>query len=451
MSNQHLSNRYEELLDELQLQSWQLELLISGFAIFGLFQAIDPLEKELMMAIGNNEDFYKFFIAAIYPALTILLIVLLVHVILRGLWIGALGLRYVSGEINYDELNYSKKFTAHLNKKVGSFDKYISKLENICSTLFAIAFLMAFYFLAYMLVIGFFTLVVNLIEVTGILNKDQQVQFNVASALIYFSLAFFVFIDFLGMGILKKGKLRPKIYFPIYRFFSIITLSFLYRPLVYNFLDQRKTRWVATFILPVYVLGTLLVSAFTKQHSNYISKNSSSSEVYANTNNYEDVINENEELVDFATIPSKVITTPYLHLKIPFTPFKENAIFNRDSSLTPKKDTRGYGFNSKNLNFPGISISLNDDNDLNQQKKYMSVVDQMYEIYIDTLVYDEEFIYTTNKNNRLQFETFLDITELEKGKHVLKIIGPVGNSTLFKEGFKNDTVATIPFWHFKNQ
>jgi len=102
MSNQHLSNRYEELLDELQLQSWQLELLISGFAIFGLFQAIDPLEKELMMAIGNNEDFYKFFIAAIYPALTILLIVLLVHVILRGLWIGALGLRYVSGEINYD-------------------------------------------------------------------------------------------------------------------------------------------------------------------------------------------------------------------------------------------------------------------------------------------------------------------------------------------------------------
>jgi len=141
MSTDHNSSSFKKLLDKLQQESWQLELLISGFAIFGLFQVMDPLQEELTKSIGNNQGVYSFFISAVYPTLTILLLVLLIHVILRGLWIGALGLRYVSNEIDYDELEYSKKFTDHLTKKVGSFDRYISRLENICSTLFAIGYL----------------------------------------------------------------------------------------------------------------------------------------------------------------------------------------------------------------------------------------------------------------------------------------------------------------------
>jgi hypothetical protein len=54
------------------------------------------------------------------------------HVVLRGLWIGALGLRYVSGDIDYEQLKYSPKFTKYLSKKIGSFDKYIATLENYC-------------------------------------------------------------------------------------------------------------------------------------------------------------------------------------------------------------------------------------------------------------------------------------------------------------------------------
>lgn len=449
MNNDHNSEHFKKLLDKLQTESWQLELLISGFAIFGLFQTMDPLQEELIKAISNNEGVYSYFIRTIYPALTILLIVLLVHVILRGVWIGALGLRYVSGDIDYDHLKYSKKFTDHLIKKVGSFDRYISRLENICSTLFAIAFLMIFYFMAYMLVLGFSIIVVNLIELTGLLNKDQQFQFEVVWVLIYFSFALLIFIDFIGMGVLKKGGLRPKIYYPIYRFFSIITLSFLYRPLVYNFLDQKRTKWLATFILPTYLLGSLLVSSFTKQHSNYLSINSDSSAIYANTNNYEDVIDKSEEFADFATIPSKVITTSYLPIRIPYTEFKENAIFNSDSSLTPKKDKRGYGFHAKKVGIPGMSFSFSDDANLVEQKKYLRVFNQMYKIYIDSLMMEKEFVYTTNPDKRFQFETFIDISTFKKGKHLLCIIGPRSDNQLFEEKIKMDTLVTIPFWYFK--
>lgn len=450
MSKDYNSSTFKKLLDKLQQESWQLELLISGFAIFGLFQVMNPLKEELTKAIGNDDFIYSFFIQTIYPALTILLVVLLIHVILRGVWIGALGLRYVSNEIDYDELEYSKKFTEHLTKKVGSFDRYISRLENICSTLFAIAFLMVFYFMAYMLIIGFYTLISNLMEVTGLLSPEQQVVFNVYWGFIYFSFALLIFIDFLGMGILKKGNLRPKIYFPVYRFFSIITLSFLYRPLVYNFLDQKKTKWLATFILPTYLLVSFLLSSFTKKHSNYLIPNADSSAIHANTSNYEDTINKREDLIDFATIPSKVITTSYLPIKIPFTTFKENAVFKQDSLLAPLKDERGYGFNAGKMSIPGLTFSVNKNNKIEEQKKYLNVVNKMYQIVIDTTAVEKDFIYTTNSNGRLQFETFIDISSLKNGKHLLYIIGPQGNNQLFKKNIKIDTLVTIPFWRFKD-
>ena len=43
MSKDHKNSAFKELLDRLQQESWQLELLISGFAIFGLFSALEPI------------------------------------------------------------------------------------------------------------------------------------------------------------------------------------------------------------------------------------------------------------------------------------------------------------------------------------------------------------------------------------------------------------------------
>ena len=42
MSHDYNNPSFKKLLEKLQEESWQLELLISGFAIFGLFTAFDP-------------------------------------------------------------------------------------------------------------------------------------------------------------------------------------------------------------------------------------------------------------------------------------------------------------------------------------------------------------------------------------------------------------------------
>ena len=163
MSTDYKSPAFKKLLDSLQQQSWELELLISGFAIFGLLTAYDPIRINMIQA-ENAGMLYRFFsLLFLLVACMILLFNLLLHVTLRGLWIGALGLRYVSGDIEFDELRYSQRFIKYLKKRIPSFDKYIANMENYCSILFAVSFLLIFYVLSFSLIMIYFALVGNFI------------------------------------------------------------------------------------------------------------------------------------------------------------------------------------------------------------------------------------------------------------------------------------------------
>ncbi|MEX0275778.1 MAG: hypothetical protein AB3N16_15515, partial [Flavobacteriaceae bacterium] len=283
---------FKKLLDKLQQESWQLELIISGFAIYGLFQSIEPLEVEYLTAQKNSQILYLSLIGLAINGVQILMLTLLVHVVLRGLWIGVLGLRYVSGDIDYAGLGYSQKFTHFLERKVGSFDRYIARLENICSTLFPLAFLMVFYFISLFAVIGVFGFVGNSISEVEWIPEGTRKVIAIIFSISYFLSVLLILIDFLGAGILKRTKWIAKIYFPIYKVFGIITLSFLYRPLVYNFLDQKKVKWLAIFILPAYLIFGLTLDLFGKVNSNYQVKDQETSDFYTSNNHYEDLLIE---------------------------------------------------------------------------------------------------------------------------------------------------------------
>ena len=58
MRNDYQSPGFKKWLDKLQQESWQLELIISGFAIFGLFTAFEPIFEGLKTA-QNAEQSYK--------------------------------------------------------------------------------------------------------------------------------------------------------------------------------------------------------------------------------------------------------------------------------------------------------------------------------------------------------------------------------------------------------
>lgn len=442
MNNDYKSPAFKKLLDSLQQQSWELELLISGFAIFGLFTAYEPLEIEMINA-ENQQQVYSFaihFIALI--ACSILLFNLLLHVVLRGLWIGALGLRYVSGDIEFDKLKYTEKFKNYLSKKIVSFDRYIGSLENYCSVLFAISFLLIFYVLALAMVIICFVLIANFI----IDNDDlpKWISQGVGITLMFFIAIgmLLTFFDFITQGLLKRNKWVAKVYFPIYWVFSFITLSFLYRPLVYNFLDHKFGKRLILLLTPIYTV-ILILASVTYKNSNYIEERRSSSK-FANKENYKDMLIEDTDYPGEIVIPSKVIRTPYLHVFIPFNENIEDRIFAYDSTIKPKNDSRGLSFGKK------IGASWEDDWDNLSQRdsirnRYLDIFNETYSFKIDTLKLDEGFIVTTSGKDQLGFETNLNIRDLAEGKHILQL----NRLRRTKDTVQTLIQETVPFWYYK--
>ena len=441
MSNTYKRESFKKLLEKLQEESWQLELIISGFAIYGLFQAIDPITLRLEEA-ENDLQIYTFVIMMVaLVSCAILIFNLLLHVVLRGLWIGALGLRYVSGDIDYDHLNYSKKFTHYLKKRVGSFDKYIATLENYCSVIFAISFLLIFYVLAFTLIIITIALIGNYI-----LDSDTLPEF-VTNYIGPFLMIFFItgmlltFFDFLTQGLLKRKQWISKIYFPIYWVFSFLTLSFLYRPLVYNFLDHKFGKRLSFALIPVYLI-IVSITSLKYDNSNYLDVDASSSSIYANNRNYEDLLTEDDDFIRNVAIPSKVISTRYLKVFVPFSENVEDRIFNYNEALRPKEDRRGLRSDIQ-FNNQGISFRKRDS----ITKSYLKTFNDIYIIEIDSLDFDTDFIIGQSIKERIGFETFIDIKSLTDGKHLLK----VNRKRVEKEGDTSiRVVARIPFWYYKD-
>jgi len=251
----------KEWLEQLQQESWQLELVISGVLLFGVWES--------RSLIGYLTDFFEvhsvnvyinifcsFFVKGLGISWTILFFNLLIHVFSRGLWIGAIGLRYISGDIDYKQLGYNDRFTTFLSKRIGGFDNYIEKLERFSSIAFAYTFLLIFLSFSFVALLVFFFSIIGFFRDID----DTKEIFIVILVVIHLVAGIFVLIDFITLGSLKKieDKSISIIYYITFRYFSIITLSFLYRPLLYNFLDDKYARKFFLFSIP-YVLILMLV------------------------------------------------------------------------------------------------------------------------------------------------------------------------------------------------
>ena len=435
MSEDYNKPAFKKLLQKLQEESWQLELLISGFAIFGLFSAF-PALKIALNTTKTNDNFQLGVILIIaLSACSILIFNLLLHVLLRGLWIGALGLRYVSGDIDYERLNYSNKFDNYLRKKVGSFDKYIARLENYCSIIFAISFLLIFYVLAYALTITAIGLTIYFFlqepEVGSILTWIG------VPILVFFIVGMLLtFFDFITLGFLKKKNWISKIYFPIYWVFSFITLSFLYRPLVYNFLDNKFGRRLSFFLVPIY-LALLFIITLNYNHSNYFSFEESSGSRIANSENYEDQIIDDSDFISEIAINSKVITNSFVKVFIVYSKFIEDDIYDFNTELKPEKDERGVTSNF-------INIDLGSTEKVKEKNAFFDTFNTMYSVEIDSVTYNAEFILGKSIKKQNGFETYIGIKNLNEGKHLLIVKR--------KEIKDSDTIikvdARIPFWYY---
>ena len=436
MNNNPQDKKFKEWLDILQQESWQLELIISGFAIYGLFMIIEPIELAGLEA-QNEQNIYRGFLTrGLLISWYIITINLIAHVILRGLWIGAIGLRYVSGDIEYDILKYSPKFTRHLIKRVGSFDNYVATLEKYCSVIFSITFLLVFYLIG-LLAIGLILALLGLLIAKA--ETPDWVRYGIAIPVIVLIIlgGILTFIDFITQGWLKKKKWTTSFYYPVYWLFKYLTFSFLYRPMVYNFLDNKFGKRLSLILIPLIVFIAIL-AATRFSTSNYLDKDMQSSSFAASTKNYNDLISLNNTFADRASIPSKVIQTSFLNVFVVYGRSIEDDVFFFNEKLKPEEDKRGiYSavFSEGTVTFVERGKRI---------QEYMHAVEDMYILSVDSIPFKPKFVVTKNFQNQLGFETVVDIRSVRDGKHVLK----VERKDHDKDSIYMRTIIKIPFWYY---
>ncbi len=347
-------NLLQNWLDQLQQESWQLELLISGFAIFGLFELKSYLGETMELTYANFHIDFSLQVSYImlvvsYLVTQIFIVNLLIHILVRGLWIGAIGLRYVSGDIDYKALKYNEKFIRYYKRKVGTFDNYIIKLEKLASIIFSFTFLLFFVFIS----IFFFFLVTVLISVIfkklGLESNDTVINiFNIFWLIIFGLVAF----DFTTLGLLKRIKQRhfSSFYLGLYKIVGAITLSFLWRPILLNFLDQKFTKRLLIAIVPYVFLITIIFpnshigsyEYFPTIESSPLNERSLMSSRVVNTQAfnskyYDSMRNPDKtdfKLIQSFSIPSNKVKGPMFEIFIKYTINTERLIKKKDSTLT---------------------------------------------------------------------------------------------------------------------
>ena len=313
-------NQIGDWLKKLERESWQLELLVSAFTIFLLIAAgrefkeyINDLQYRYNISSGTLSFIYLF-LNLVQKSIQALTVCLVGHLMLRGFWIGTIGLRSVQSSIDFSKLNYNTFFTDKLKKKVISLDRMVVKLDEICSVIFAFAFLVISILMAFGLYLLLMASVVvflqTLVEITPDWTNESV---GIASIIIAFTLLFtgiIYMLDYFTLGFFKKIKWLAKIYYPFYRFYNFITIAVLSRSIYYYMISKfskKKIRWIYA------IGGTIMFFSLLIEFDQHQYYPDATNDLFAPVNSYDNLRPEGDYVYG-VSIASNYIDKPHFQV-----------------------------------------------------------------------------------------------------------------------------------------
>ncbi|MEO9870538.1 hypothetical protein [Ekhidna sp.] len=414
-------------LTELQLKSWEPEVLLSGIVLYGMFKMPDLLDDFLYyfkVNFDSNSNNIDNFIGMMKVAVYWLTGGLIAHLISRGIWVGMVGLSFTFPKgILLEDMKLTDKYRNYLSR-IPSTEKIILNLESFSSSLFSISFMMFMMILGayFYLLITIITPVLTLLYFFGNIFDIEWLGFVMAGyILIVIGIGFLGFIDFVTLGFLKRFKWVSKVYWPIYRLVGALTFARFYRPIYYILISNVKG-WKIAVLLTFFVVasfqmvGSISNSTYPGERLSQISLWSDSQATGAYTGYYDDQIEDIKSIT--ASIPSDIIRGNTIRL---FVVLKAN----REDSIKAHCNLDSL-FQVENLSGAQARIQC---------------LSSFYSVSIDDSVYSDlpfKFHYKSKTKQR-GILTYLDVSSLEAGLHHLQLKIP-------SEMFNNNRIANIPFY-----
>jgi len=417
MNKEH---KVPEWLTKAQDGSWEAEILISGILLFALFNIPDMVETlrfKIFREFGMS-DFMRvgslFMVAAVYW----LIIGFVTHMVMRGLWIGLVGLSYVFPKgINREKIDYHQKFNNDI-QKIPFITDSIIRLESFCSLIFSVSFL----FFTNILGLSIFVAIVMGVP-AAIGNLDSGVLSVIALVFSFFTgfAGLVYFIDYLGFGFIKRISWLAPVYYPVYRVLNVLTLSFLYRNIYYTLITNVKKKYIYS-ILIIYTFITFLltinlstVKIFTGSTLDFFTSNY---QTFLNPTYYDNL--KGEKHANKASIQSDIISDGVVRLfLVHYATFEEHI---RD-------------------NCPEFTETAN-----THPLEALQCMNEFYQVYIDgNLLTGLQWVFHEHSgSNEKGIMTWIDVEGLADGQHVLEV--KLKNYSATKYLIPEGSYAHIPFF-----
>ncbi len=429
MSEQNY-NKPQWLLD-LENQSWQTEMVASGLAIVGSI-SLGPILKSLSenliplftdYTLQNLEAVFLY----LFNAQLIMVLCFIMHLSLRILWAGFLGLSsvYQNGISTENNLIYSSLFIGKLKDEFPDLSAYSMKLDKICSIIFSVicALLMILISLSFWIVV--FIIASNWLRTI----LDPNLFAVLGKIILYCLLIFLAFAYLVTSGPLKNKSLGKKHGYLTNQILSKGLFLIAYQPIGYIMWTLRtnanmKKFYIIPFalLIPIGILTALQYDAYLDNFSArdfyYQNQNSFENKGY----NYEDELNEGRRLA--ISIQSRVIEENHLEVFIP--------ILKREQRF---RDTI-CGSYTKNKEFSKR------ENRANKIQYYTNCAENYYQVKIDTIAYpDIKYSYSKHPNrDEKGLRFYVDIQSLPKGEHILYV------QTSYAYEKEKGALRQIPFY-----
>ncbi len=238
-------NRMPQWLKELQENSWEVELLISGGAIFALVQG-DGALLELHKSLRTTNFFPGmniFFMLSMFTIKTLTL-GFIFHLVLRAIWLSFICINYVFPRgIQFDKLKLKKPYKVTSSDNADLYEQII-KVDKASGLIIFFSILSTIVFIGIAIMVAVFSGFER-----GLFWLTESDWTNVAVDFMWVIAAIY-YVDFLFFGILRKIPLLTYLTFPVFKLLDWISLRFVFeRALRILNTNTSKTR---------VVLGTII-------------------------------------------------------------------------------------------------------------------------------------------------------------------------------------------------
>ncbi|WP_462249495.1 hypothetical protein [Ekhidna sp.] len=447
--NELKEDQIENWLKKLERESWQLELLVSAFTIFLLLGANSEfgsflIDIQYKYNLEGTISIVFIFLVIIKKCILALTICLVIHLMLRGFWIGAIGLRSVQSSIDFDKLNYNEFFTEKLRAKVVSLDRLVIMLDEICSVIFAFSFLIISIMIAFGLYLTSLA-VIGLVLSTFISAMPTGVVTGIITLIAGISVTIFILfgliymIDYFTLGFFKKIRWFAKVYYPFYRIYNFITLSNLSRSIYYYLISKfSKTRFRIVYLLVGVSVGSMAMFSFDQYQ--YFP---SSTDADVISSNFYDDQRSKDEYVNSVSLKSSFIEKPHFQIFLRYDPADNGRISSQCPDFDPIKDDGlnwKLGLKAEGGNFQITGIDYSEEN----QEKLLECQKSIYEINVNDSIYSSlkyHFFVHPAKDQKGILVT-IPTEGFNIGENLLSIKKISRDSTI---GFRD--FVKIPFWY----